>query len=64
MIPHPPLLPALGCASCRQTSNQTGKLLNRVKKSKKESENGRDGGRGTHNLPQYIAALQTLKCVT
>ena len=41
-----------------------GKLkLNRVKTDKKEREHGRGGGRGTHNVPQCIAAIQMLKCM-
>ena len=41
-----------------------GAKPNRVQFTKKERENGQDRGRGTHNVPQYIAALQMLKCVT
>ena len=36
---------------------------NQVQNNKKERENGRDRGRGIHNVPQYIAALQRLKWV-
>ena len=33
---------------------------NQVQNNKKERENGRGEGRGTHNMPQNIAALQSL----
>ena len=53
ITPHPPL----SCLKERE------KKLNRVKNSQKERENGQAEGRGTHNVPQNIAALQRLKCV-
>ena len=55
-------LPALGCASCSQTSNQTGKLNQigcKIIRKREKTWAGRE--RGSHNVPQYIAALQRLK---
>ena len=57
-------LPALVPRAVKLPTKQASFKPNRVQNNKKERENGRDGGRGTHNVPQYIAALQRLKCVT
>ena len=46
------LLPALGCATCCQTSNQTGKLNQIGCKIKKERQKKAWKGEGSHKSPQ------------
>ena len=50
-------LPAPGIASCSKIPTKQATKLNLVKPSKKERENGRDRGRGTHNVPQYMLTV-------
>ena len=46
---------------CVYESEQTGKLNQIRCKIKKETKRGVEGQRGSHNLPQYIAASKVMK---